>query len=139
MKRRQRGGFLLEALVALVVFSLASIALLGVVAQALRQGGSARWRAETAGIASSAVSLMWAEDPAALASSYDSAAPGPGYRELLAAAMRLPGVATGRNEPRVNIVDLPDGRRVSVTVFWQLTGDLATHRAVVSGTLPPVL
>lgn len=139
MKRGHRGGFLLEALVALVVFSLASIALLGLVAGALRQSGSAQWRAEAVGIASAAVSLMWTEEPAALVSSYDSTARGPGYRELVAAAMRLPGVAAGTNEPRVSIVDLPDGRRVSVTVFWQLPSDIASHRAVVAGTLPPVL
>jgi type IV pilus assembly protein PilV len=134
---RARGVFLLEALVALVVFTLGAIALLGVIADALRATGTARWRGEAFDIASSTLSRMWAEDPAALAARYDAAASGPGYQALLAAAMRLPGVNALANAPVVTIDDgASDGRRVSVTVFWQLPVERSPHRASVTGVLP---
>ena len=47
-RRAQGGLFLLEALVALVVFSLAMLALAGALGHALRESGSTRWRSPRA-------------------------------------------------------------------------------------------
>ena len=44
--RHMRGTFLLEALVAIVVFSLALLGLASAIAGALRQAGAAQWRSE---------------------------------------------------------------------------------------------
>lgn len=134
---KSRGMFLLEALLALVVFSVGLLGLLGLVAAALRESGSARWRGEAFDVASATLSRMWAEDPSALASSYDGATDGPGYRALLDAAMRLPGVSAGVNAPLVTIEDAATGsRRVLVTVFWQLPAERSAHHASVTGVLP---
>ena len=131
------GAFLLEALVALIVFSIAAVGLLGVMTNALRASGIAQWRSEAFDIAASTLSRMWAEDPAALATRYDPAASGSGYRALLAAAMRLPGVSTVANSPLVTIDDSASGsRRISVTVYWQMPAETGPHRASVSAVLP---
>jgi type IV pilus assembly protein PilV len=136
--RPKAGGvFLLEALLALVVFSLAMLGLLGLLTHALRDSGSAHWRGEAFDVAAGALSRMWAEDPAALAARYDGAADGPGYRALLAAAMRLPGVTAASNAPRVTIDDSTStSHRVSVTVYWQLPAEANAHHASVAGVLP---
>jgi type IV pilus assembly protein PilV len=133
----QRGMFLLEALVALVVFSLAMLGLAGVLGHALRESGSARWRGEAFELASSTLGRMWVEDAATLASRYDARADGAAYRALLAAALRLPGVTSDQNAPVVTITDEALGRRrVRVTVYWQLPGDSRVHEASAGALLP---
>jgi type IV pilus assembly protein PilV len=133
----QGGMFLLEALVALVVFSLALLGLAGVMGHALRESGNARWRGEAFDLASSTLARMWVEDAATLATRYDPDADGVAHRALVAAALRLPGVTIDRNGPEVTITDEPLGRRrARVTVYWQRPGDATVHRASVSGVLP---
>ena len=128
--------FLLEALVALCVFSLGMLGLLGLLAAALAASGSAQWRREGFDIAAAGVARMAAEAPATLAAHYDAASGGDGYRQILAQAMRLPGVTAQVNAPRVTIDDLAEGRRVQVTVHWQLPGERSAHQASVSAVLP---
>jgi type IV pilus assembly protein PilV len=131
-----RGSFLVEALVAVVVFSLALLGLASAIAGALRQTAGAQWRSEAFDIGSSTLARMSLEDAATLAVRYDAATDGDGYRALLARAMRLPGVSASANRPDVAIVDEADRRRVFVTLFWQLPGDGRVHRAQASAVLP---
>jgi type IV pilus assembly protein PilV len=131
-----RGTFLLEALVALVVLSLASAGLLGIVAHALRESGNARWRAEAFDLASSTFARMAADDVAQLDARYANTA-GAGYRALLAAAARLPGVSADTNAPEVAIDATASGaRRVAISVRWQLPSEGGAHRASVGGVIP---
>lgn len=134
-RRRLAGMFLLEALVALVVFSLGMLGLLGLLAGTLRASGSAQWRAEGFDIAAAAVARMWSETPAALAARY-ATADGAGYREVLAQALRLPGVTADSNVPRITLTDTAEGRHVEVLVQWQAPADRSAHRASVSAVLP---
>ncbi|MGE5168843.1 MAG: type IV pilus modification PilV family protein [Rudaea sp.] len=134
---RQCGMFLLEALVALVVFSLAMLGLAGVLGHALRESGNARWRGEAFELASSTLARMWVEDAATLAARYDARADGAAYRALLAAALRLPGVTADENVPVVTITELASGRRrARVFVYWRLPDEAIAHRASVSAVLP---
>ena len=136
-RRAQGGLFLLEALVALVVFSLAMMGLAGALGHALRESGSTRWRGEAFELASSPLARMWVEDAATLATRYDALSDGVAYRALLAAASRLPGVSTGENAPVVKITSEALGRRrVHVTVYWRLPGDSRAHAASASAILP---
>jgi type IV pilus assembly protein PilV len=135
-RRRTSGAFLLEALVAIIVFAVGTLALLELIAGAVRESGNARWRDEASTLAASALSRMWSDDPVSLDARYD-AATGPGYRALQAAAQRLPGVAGGVNAPLVAVDgSLPGRWRVAITVFWQQPGERSAHRAVAAGMLP---
>jgi type IV pilus assembly protein PilV len=131
-----RGAFLLEALVALIVLSLGLLGLLGLLAGAMRASGGAQWRSEGFAVAAAAFARISTEDPAALAARYDPSADGPGYRQLLVQAMRLPGVSRDVNTPGVSIDDAAESRHIRVTVRWQLPGESGTHHASVSGALP---
>ena len=131
-----RGMFLLEALVALCVFSLGMLGLLGLIAGALVASGSAQWRREGFDIAAAGVARMTVEAPATLAARYDPAADGDGYRQILEQARRLPGVTATTNAPRITIDDVAVGRRVQVTVHWQAPGARVAHQASVSAMLP---
>jgi type IV pilus assembly protein PilV len=135
-RRHQRGTFLLEALVALVVLSLASAGLLGIVAHALRESGNARWRAEAFDLAASTFARMAADDVAQLDARY-AATTGDGYRALLGAATRLPGVGADTNAPEVAIDATASGaRRVAISVRWQVPGEGGAHRASIGGVIP---
>ncbi|HEY3533551.1 MAG TPA: hypothetical protein VGL43_10560 [Casimicrobiaceae bacterium] len=131
-----RGAFLVEALVAIVIFSLALLGLAAAIVGALRQAGAAQWRGEAVDTAASTLARMSVEDPATLAARYDVAAEGDGYHALLARATRLPGVSASSNRPDVAIVDDADRRRILVTLFWQLPGDARIHHARVGTVLP---
>ena len=134
--RRAAGTFLLEALVAIVVFAIGTLGLLELIAGAAHESGNARWRGEAFTLAASALSEMWTSDPATLDARYDAAS-GAGYRALHAAAERLPGVDTAQNAPLVTVDgSLPGRWQVAVTVFWQQPGERRAHRAVAAGMLP---
>lgn len=135
-RHHHRGTFLLEALVALVVLSLASAGLLGIVAHALRESGNARWRAEAFDLAASTFARMAADDVSQLDARYASTT-GAGYRALLAAAARLPGVSAEKNAPEVAIdATAHGGRRIAIRVRWQLPTEDDAHRASIGGLIP---
>lgn len=135
-RRRASGAFLLEALIAIVVFAVGTLGLLELITGAARESGNARWRDEAFTLAASTLSRMWTDDPAALDARYD-ATNGAGYRTLNAAAERLPGVGSGVNAPLVVLDSSTPGRwRVAITVFWQQPGERRVHRAFAAGMLP---
>jgi len=130
------GTFLLEALVAIVVFAVGTLGLLELIAGAARESGNARWRNEAFTLAASTLSRMWTDDPATLNALYDATS-GAGYRALRVAAERLPGVSSGVNAPLVAVdTSIPGRWRVAITVFWQQPGERRAHRALAAGMLP---
>jgi type IV pilus assembly protein PilV len=64
----QRGSVLLEALIAILLFSMGMLALAGVQAAALKNAAEAKYRAEASFLASQIIAQMWGENPANLAS-----------------------------------------------------------------------
>ena len=129
-RRPCRGIVLLEALIAVLVLSLGTLALLGLATRALHDAGNAHWRGEAANLAESTLARMWTENPATLADRYDSAAGGPGFLDIVAAAAKLPGVTPTRNVPVVSVANAAAGAspRVTLTLFWQSPDDALPHR-----------
>ena len=116
-----RGSFLIEALIAVLVVSIASAGLFAMTANLVKASRDTTFRAEAAQIVAAALARMAAEDPATLASRYDADTGGPAYASLLAQARRLPGAGTVRVLPVVAIEPGPSQRtlRVAVTLRWQ--------------------
>jgi type IV pilus assembly protein PilV len=135
-RSRSRGAYLLEALIALIVFSFAMLGLLALLAGAIDASGRAKWRSEGFAIAAGAVARIATEDPASLVERYDASRDGAGYKLLLAQASGLPGVSDAANAPSVGVDDAVDSRRVRVTVRWQLPGEASAHEASISAALP---
>lgn len=134
-RRRQAtcGIVLLEALIAVLVLSLGALGIAGLAARALRDAGNAHWRGEAASLATSTLARMWTEDPSTLAARYDSSAGGAGFRDVVAAASRLPGVSATRNVPVVAVRedDVGPSPRVTITLFWQTPDDATAHRYAI--------
>lgn len=113
--RGQKGTALIEALVSVLLFSIAIIALLRVLGTAVKDSGDIEYRAVAANVADETIGRMWV-DRGNLA----------GYVEDAATLAALP------NGTRTVTVD---GNVVTVTINWQPPGALAAHAHTVSATL----
>lgn len=111
--RFQQGATLIEALVAVLIFSIGILAVIGIQALAVQVTADAKYRADASFIANQALGRIWG-DPTNLASFA---------------------------EDHVSIDDLPNGKRtveingdrVTVTVNWQQPGETTERQYIVSG------
>ena len=105
----ERGGFLLEALVGILIFTLGVLGLVALQARAMAYTGDAQHRGEAAYLANSYASKMWADSRANIPLRY--AAPGqPEYDALSQAILaRLPGAANFVPNPTINIIQTGAG------------------------------
>lgn len=62
-RRSQQGIMLLEALIAILIFSLGILALIGLQAQSIRNSSEAKYRADASFLANQLIGYMWS-DPA---------------------------------------------------------------------------
>ena len=82
-RRAQAGGFLLEALIGVLIFSFGILGIVGLQAASLRHTGESEYRAEAMYYANSLISQMWTDDPAGLKNKYDSTVgTGVGYTDV---------------------------------------------------------
>lgn len=107
--RRQEGATLIEALVAVLIFSIGILAVIGMQAFSVRTVTDAKYRADASFLANQALGRLWG-DPGNLAA----------YAEVDTSVAALPG---GKRTVAIN------GDRATVTIRWQLPGD-AEHQFV---------
>ena len=106
--QRQRGGFLLEALVGILIFTLGVLGLVALQGRAIAYTSDAQYRGEAAYLANSYVSKMWADSPANIPLRY-AASGQPEFDALEAAVFRLPGASGIAGNPLVEVVQPPPG------------------------------
>ncbi|MBT9495136.1 MAG: type IV pilus modification protein PilV [Paucibacter sp.] len=139
-----RGFMLLEVLIALLIFALGVLGLVGLQANAVKQSGQAKYRADATLLANELIGQMWVADrsPAALSTNFSSAGGGAAYNAWKArVTTALPGAAT--HPPVVTITTvqplnaivagaaasaagLTASSRVSISVRWKSPADAAT-------------
>lgn len=129
-RRHQAGALLLEALIAILIFSLGILGVVGLQTTALQQSSDAKYRSEAAQLVEDLLGEMWTTDRtvATLQAQYSSCSTCPAYQAWYArVALRLPGVAaTGPTAPSVNIDG--DGL-VTINVRWKPPTDEASANA----------
>ena len=134
---RQSGIVLLEGLIAILIFSLGILAVVGLQAVAVKQVSDARYRSDAALLANQLLGTMWVGDRSTtnLQTNFNSPQ-GAGYLAWLGSAGSsgtvagtLPGVTTTTNPPTV-VVD--GAGTVTVTLYWHAPSDNQTTQA--SGT-----
>lgn len=124
---------LIEAMVAILVFSLGVLGFVGLQATSLQHISDAKYRIDAANLTEQLISQMWSENhaTATLAAKYASAngKSAAGYAAWAArVASALPG-ASG-HAPAVAVeADGADASRstVTVVVYWQPPGSAKTH------------
>lgn len=142
-RTKQTGSMILEALIAILIFSMGILALVGMQAQAINNVADAKYRSTAGFLADQMVGTMWATstsiinasnvmtitpDPA-FACNPCSGAAGNAYTQAWATsvAAALPN-ATGANAPIIAIA----GPLVTITIAWQPPNTATTHKHVVS-------
>lgn len=111
----QQGATLIEALAAILIFSIGILAVVGLQALSVRAVSDARYRADASFLANQALGRLWG-DPDNLVS----------YVQANVPINELPN-----GQRSVNI----DGRRATVTINWQPPGDPSVHTFVVEGVI----
>jgi len=122
---KQSGVILIEALVAILIFSIGILALVGLQATAIKQSTDARYRTEAAALSNELIAEMWVSDrtTATLEANFES----PGGPRYTAWANRVAAVLPGGIAPTVTIdaagTAIPG--RVLVTIQWRAPNEPA--------------
>ncbi len=150
---RQSGVMLIEALIAILIFSIGVLGIIGLQGSAVKVSTDAKYRSEAALLANELIGHMWASDrtQATLQAAYASATNGAGYQQWawIGSVAATPGTqaapAVGTvlgtlpgamaNPPTVAIVPsvgtaVPTSQ-VTITIFWQVPGEATVHNYMI--------
>jgi type IV pilus assembly protein PilV len=126
---------LLEALIAILIFSIGILGIVKLQATAIQQSSAAEYRAIASMMANDVISQMWASDktPATLKTNFESGTPYTTWRSKVIAS-GLPGVSTTQNTPTIAVTSVAAGgtggvasNQAVVTVFWKAPSDSTAH------------
>ncbi len=136
---------LLEVLVAILIFAVGVVGLLGLQTASIRQAAAAEYRSTAQLAANDLISRMWITDRtyATLSTSFaGGATPGAGYAAWWAAWSKfLPGTSSTVLTPTVTVTSVPGGGAtstpsslVAITIQWKAS-DATTHNYNVEAAL----
>ena len=120
----QKGSYLLEALIAILIVAIGVLGVVGLYARSVQNVDDSKFRGEAALLVSTLIGQMWTSDTkfASLQAKFDSGTGGPEYTEFAAlVAQRLPNSLA----PTVVVSAGPTATSsdVLVTVQWTHPGD----------------
>ena len=126
-RSRQGGVMLLEALIAILIFSMGILAIVGMQATAIQDMGEAKYRTDAAFLANQILAEMWGNSSSLPAYAYPGSGtvPVPLAPWVSTVQARLPGAIT--YPPIVAVA--PVTNQVTVTVRWQAARDKAASAA----------
>lgn len=120
---------LLEALMAILIFSVGILAIVGMQAAAVNAVGDAKYRSDATILANELIGRMWASDraTATLQTAFNSPS-GASYSSWLASVQTtLPGVSAGVAPPPTVAIDAAG--TATVTLYWKAPNEPATNPA----------
>jgi type IV pilus assembly protein PilV len=130
--RRQRGAHLIEALIAIAIFSFGVLGLVGVLASSIRVTDEARLRSEASLLAHALIAEMWTTPGANLDAHF--ALGGAALDAWRARVEQLLPAATMKvdlDEPGLSA----QSRSITVSISWRLPGSTERHRFVTSAQI----
>jgi len=142
--RNQRGFVLLDALVAIVIFSIGILGMVALQASAVTMTSSANYRINAAMLTDQVIAQMWGDTSSSLQTDFvgKGGTGGSQYTawfntldcsSTTASTSCLPGVKA--NPPTIAITQTnpakrPNDYKVTVTINWQAPGDSSVHSYV---------
>lgn len=138
--RRQSGALIIEVMIAILIFSVGILGVVGLQAAAVKASTDAKYRSEAGLLANELISKMWVSDrtQATLQAAFSSTTSGAAYVAWLGSAsvpgsvlQVLPGISATVNRPTVEITannstSLPSSD-VVITLYWQSPEDATVH------------
>lgn len=144
-KNYQQGIMLLEALIAMLIFSMGILAIVGLQASAIKVSGDAKYRSDASLLANELIGQMWVSnrDPNILKSNFEGTALASDGNEdtpykIWASEVNnaLPGVS--ENPPEVNVIvdsgvatsagSITSSSVVSIKVKWKSPNETEVHK-----------
>jgi type IV pilus assembly protein PilV len=131
--RAQQGSMLLEALIAILIFSMGVLAIVGLQATSIKLAADAKYRSDASLLANQLLGQMWASNRTATVLQTNFASPSGALYTAWANSVQsaVPG-ATGANMPVVT-VDTTAGAnlgKVQITISWQGPSEATAHNYV---------
>ncbi len=131
---------LLEGLIAVLIFSMGILAIVGMQAAAVKASTDAKYRSDAAMLANDLIGTMWVSNrrPATLIANFDSRQGGTGYTNWLAKVKAVyPLVDAGTApSPVVAVSNSANGvNQVCIAIFWQSPNETSTSTATVCGNI----
>ena len=139
VRKNQSGVMLLEALIAILIFSMGVLGLVGMQAAAVNASRDAKYRADAGLLANQLIGQMWASkrDGAALQNNFSSTGSSPNaysaWATRVAATLPVPAAPTvvvTQGAP-VTPNTPPTSSKVTITVNWQAPGGPVSNYKVV--------
>lgn len=125
----QKGNYLLESLVALLLIAFGILGLVGVHASSIRASNEARFRAEAGNIASGMIAEMLTETADRIDADFcPDCAKLASWRSKAASLLPSASVAVDLTGPGLSA----QSRSVTVGVSWQMAGSTERHNVVFS-------
>lgn len=133
---RQSGAFLLEALIAILIFSMGILALVGLQAASISTVSEAKYRTDAAYHANRIIGEMWVDLANLATYACDPCTTSSGNAKTQAwvadiqgsAEKGLPGVTDAANQPSIVV----NGNTVTVTLRWQVPRTSVVHNHVAT-------
>jgi type IV pilus assembly protein PilV len=127
MARSQRGAYLLEALIGILIFALGVLGIVGLQAASLHTTADTQLRAEAVFAANQLLGQMWTDSEANLTANYDGSVGGPAYTDFAAQLKTVQGGAWAQdptvtiNSGTCNITTAPSSTSsvVAIQIFWR--------------------
>lgn len=137
---RQSGSVILEALIAILIFSVGILAMVGMQATAISNVSDAKYRADAGFLADQIIGVMWANRVAATVSGVTVYSPDPSFACVPASGVVCTSTNTAVQQWAASDVAaaLPNptadiaitGSQATVTLTWQPPKATAPHRHV---------
>lgn len=138
LARKQSGSMLLEGLIAILIFSMGILAIVGLQAAAIKSSNDAMFRTSASLLANELIGKMWVSDRTTantLQTNFSSPS-GAAYTAWLANVQAtLPGVTANTNLPTVGF---GAGNTVTITLWWKLPSEpaaMAAHTYVATAQI----
>jgi type IV pilus assembly protein PilV len=136
VRRSQRGATLIEGLVAITIFSLGILAVIGMMTTHMATAGDARYRMEATQFAESIMADMRGADAGTRSASF-SGPSGAKYLEWVdrIKAAQLPLAGVDEDTPQLDIAMA--GTNVTITVLWRAPADRSEdpHKYIANGAM----
>lgn len=145
LSKTQQGSTLLEALVAILIFSLGVLALISLQAVSIKNSIDAKYRADASYLANQIIAQMWVDrsnidnyahyQTGAVCAPFTGSASGnanvTGW--VTQVTSLLPGAASNKTQIQVSTVG--STKQVKVTVCWQGPQETSAHNFVVTAQI----
>lgn len=121
---KERGSVLLEGLIAILIFSMGILAIVGLQVAAIKTVADSQYRLEASFLANRLIAQMWTDTGNIANYNLPGGAAAETWKNQVGAL--LPGAST--TPPTVNIVgDVASGYTVTIQLNWKAAGETSAH------------